>query len=184
MTPCATIENCRDNKHQYLCIYMTVPASCSVSDSFPLPKPGKNPSIWILSHVWVTKMWIVCLLAKGFCPLPAMKPKETLVHMETWQNGISSKLHPLVWDMSRGVSADCCLSEAEWCHHQHSLDENQVAVVHFINSSAAVQLRNRCDLVMQAQEWWHSYDPVWKAHSSFVKTNEQGTLPPVPTSCE
>lgn len=58
----------------------------------------------------------------------------------------------LLWDMSRGVSADCCLSEAEWCHYQHGLDENQAAVAHFINSSAAVQLRNRCDLVMQAQE--------------------------------
>lgn len=62
----------------------------------------------------------------------------------------------LVWDMSRGVSADCSVSEAQWCHHQHSLAKNQVAAVHFINSSAAVQFKNRCDLAMQAWQRWHS----------------------------
>lgn len=102
MTPCATMENYRDNKHQYLCISVSVPASCSDSNSFPLPKPGKNPSIWILSCVWVMIVWIACLLAKGFCPLPTVKPKETLVHMETWQNGTPSKLLPFVADISLG----------------------------------------------------------------------------------
>lgn len=102
MTPCATMENYRDNKHQYLCISVSVPASCSDSNSFPLPKPGKNPSIWILSCVWVMIVWIACLLAKGFCPLPTVKPKETLVHMETRQNGTPSKLLPFVADISLG----------------------------------------------------------------------------------
>lgn len=54
MTPCATTENCRETKHQYLCILMSVPASCSDSHSFPLPKAGKNPSylnsVSCLSH--------------------------------------------------------------------------------------------------------------------------------------
>lgn len=117
MTPCATIENCRDNKHQYLCIFMSVPASCSYSNSFPLPKAGKNPSIWILSCVWVTIIWIACLLAKGFCPLPAMKPKEIVVHMETWQNGTPSKLHPFAADITLGyVTRGVCwlLSFRSW----------------------------------------------------------------------
>lgn len=187
MTPCATIENCRDNKHQYLCIFMSAPASCSDSNSFPLPKAGKNPSIWILSCIWVTTMWIACLLAKGFCPLPAEKPKEILIHMETWQNGIPSKLHPFVADTTLGyVTRGVCwlLSFRSWEVLPPAQSAWKLAVAHFINSSTAVQLRNRYDLVMQAWEWWHSYDSVWKAQSSFVKMNEQGTLPAVPTTCE
>lgn len=150
MTPCATTENCRDTQYQYLCIFMSVPASCSDSDSFLLPKAGKNPSTWILSHVWVMIMWIACLLAKDFVLCQQWSPKKPSSIWKHDKMALPQNFIPLwqilFWDMSQGVSADCCLSEAEWCHHQHSLDENQVAVARFINSSAAVQLMNRCDV--------------------------------------
>lgn len=86
----------------------------------------------------------------------------------------------LVWDMSRGVSADCCLSEAQWCHHQHGLDKNQVAVVHFINSSAVVQFRNRCDLVMQAWQQWHSTIESGKPVTVLLKLMNREPSPDFP----
>lgn len=86
----------------------------------------------------------------------------------------------LVWDLSQGVSSDCRLSEARWCHHQHGLDKNQVAVVHFINSSAAVQFRNRCDLVVQARQGRHSMTESGKPVTVSLKPTNREPFPGFP----
>lgn len=86
----------------------------------------------------------------------------------------------LVWNLSQAVSTDCCLSEAQWCHHQHGLDKNQVAVVHFINSSAVVQFRNRCDPVMQAWQGRHSMIESGKPVTVLLKLTNREPFPGFP----
>lgn len=125
-----------------------------------------------------TMIWITC------CPLPAAKPKETLICMDRWQNGIPSKLLPLgadvSLDMPQRLSADCWLSEAQRCHHQHGLDRNQVAAVHVVNSSAAAQLRNRCGLMMRAWQRWRSTIKSGKPVTVLLKLTNREFPPPSP----
>lgn len=172
MTPWATIENHRDNKSRYLRVAMSAPASCPDSDSSPTTRAGKNPVFEFCITFWDTMICITC------CPLPAVKPKETLIRMDRWQNGIPSKPLPLGADVSLDVpqraSADCWLSEAQRCHHQHGLDRNQVAAVHIINSSAAAQLGNRCGPVTRAWQRWHGTSEAGKPRTVLLNlTNRE-----------